>query len=140
MAELLATTPHATCPVLRSGTQKVSPRGCCSNPEVEDGTNRTGDTAQQPFLGETVEAPSERTLSRPQAPMPAFLSLPPVSYPHLLPQPALSLQPNSPPGKHLLPNTLLAATVQLTKELHLYSPHAPALPQSQLSCFFSSCP
>lgn len=81
MAELLATTPHATCPVLRSGTQKVSSQGCPSNPEVEDGTNRTGDTAQQPFLGETVEAPLGRTLSGPQAPMSAFLPLPPASYP-----------------------------------------------------------
>lgn len=46
MAELLATTLHATCPVLRSGTQQVSSQGGSSNPEVEDSSDRTGDTAQ----------------------------------------------------------------------------------------------
>ena len=57
VAEWLATTPHATRPVLRSGTQKVSSQGCSPRLalESEDDADSTGDTAHQPLLGTNAE-------------------------------------------------------------------------------------
>lgn len=55
MAEWLATTPHATRPILRSEAQKAHSQGCSSRlaPEVEGGTDRTGDTTVLRELGES---------------------------------------------------------------------------------------
>lgn len=65
--------------------------------------------------------------------MSLFLPSTPASSPRSCLTLPLSLLPDP------TPSTLLAANLQLTKEILLHPPHAPSLPQ-QPSCFFFLSP
>lgn len=107
VAELLAATPHATHPVLRSGAQKAPSWGRASTRalDAEHGADFPGGARGAPTPGGTPRGPGTEVF-------------PPALTPSRRPAP-----------RNALPSTPRAAFLPLTATTRLRAPRAPALPE-----------
>lgn len=116
MAELLAATPHATHPVLRSGAQKAPSWGRASTRalDAEHGADEASGTARRPSPGGPGEPPPQGAPPR----GPGTEVFPPALTPSRRPAP-----------RNALPSTPRAAFLPLTATTRLRAPRTPALPE-----------